>query len=90
MNKFQKLYQSIIEDKKTDISFKDFQYYIEHLGFTHRNTKCYHFIYHMNDIPDSDRICIQPKNGKAKDYQVKQIRNIVTKYGLGDDNDDEL
>ena len=27
-------------------------------------------------------INLQPKGGKAKAYQVKQVRNIVVKYGL--------
>ena len=30
-------------------------------------------------------INIQPKNGKAKPYQVKQIRAIILRYRLGGD-----
>ncbi len=27
---------------------------------------------------------LQPKRGKAKPYQVKQVRNIIFRYKLGD------
>jgi predicted RNA binding protein YcfA (HicA-like mRNA interferase family) len=30
---------------------------------------------------------IQPNNGKAKAYQVKQVRNIIVKYSLGVQNE---
>jgi len=30
---------------------------------------------------------IKSKNGKAKPYQIKQIRNIIIKYKLGDNLD---
>lgn len=33
-------------------------------------------------------INIQPKDGKAKGYQVKQIRNLIVKYILGDSDVD--
>ncbi|MFM2314836.1 MAG: hypothetical protein RLZZ04_4112 [Cyanobacteriota bacterium] len=33
-------------------------------------------------------INIQPQNSKAKGYQVKQIRNLIVKYSLGDSDVD--
>ena len=33
-----------------------------------------------------DIINIQPKGSKAKIYQVKQVRQIILKYGLGGDD----
>jgi hypothetical protein len=33
---------------------------------------------------------IQPKDGKAKAYQVKQIREAILKYRLGGQGDDEI
>jgi hypothetical protein len=30
---------------------------------------------------------LQPKQGKAKAYQVKQIRSVILKYQLGEDPD---
>jgi hypothetical protein len=29
---------------------------------------------------------LQPKGGKAKPYQVKQVRNLIIKYGLAEDD----
>jgi len=43
-----------------------------------------HHIYSKNGIPEI--INIQPlKDGKAKPYQVKQIRNIILRYKLNKD-----
>jgi hypothetical protein len=33
---------------------------------------------------------IQPKGNKAKAYQVKQIREVILKYRLGGQDDDEI
>ena len=33
---------------------------------------------------------IQPKGDKAKPYQVKQVRNVIVKYKLGGDEDDQI
>ena len=30
---------------------------------------------------------LQPKNGKAKPYQVKQVRKVIVRYKLGDYDD---
>jgi len=40
-----------------------------------------HHIYSKNGIDEI--INIQPKEGKAKPYQVKQVRNLIVKYKLG-------
>jgi hypothetical protein len=32
---------------------------------------------------------LQPKRDKAKAYQVKQVRNIIFRYKLADEGDDE-
>jgi hypothetical protein len=31
---------------------------------------------------------LQPKQGKAKAYQIKQIRNVILKYHLGGQDED--
>jgi len=31
---------------------------------------------------------LQPKGGKAKPYQVKQVRSVILKYKLGGEDDD--
>ena len=44
-----------------------------------------HHIFFRKDVEEI--LNIQPKNGKAKAYQVKQIRNLIIKYKLGGDLD---
>ena len=67
----------------TNIRFTALQVLIRALHFAER-VKGDHFIYTRNDIVEI--INIQPGNGgKAKPYQVKQIRAIITAYGLGRD-----
>lgn len=39
-----------------------------------------HHIFTKEDIEEI--LYIQPKNGKAKPYQVKQVREIIIKYKL--------
>jgi len=52
------------------------------LGFEER-IKGDHFIYSREDV--AEIINIQPgSGGKAKPYQVKQIRGIITRYGLSE------
>ena len=49
------------------------------LGF-HCRVKGDHFIYWKEGIDEI--INIQPDGNMAKPYQVRQIRNIILKYGL--------
>jgi hypothetical protein len=55
------------------------------IGFEER-IKGDHHIFFRSDIPEI--ISIQPESGKAKSYQVKQVRTLITKYKLGVDNDE--
>jgi hypothetical protein len=65
----------------TNVRFTALRALIRSLGFDER-TKGDHFIYSRSDVLEI--INIQPASGgKAKPYQVKQIRGIITKYGLG-------
>ena len=63
-------------DRDNNIPFADLQ---RHLGFRHR-VKGSHFIYWREGIDEI--INIKPEAGKAKAYQVKQVRSIIYKYGL--------
>ena len=40
------------------------------------------FIFTKDNVEEI--INIQPKGSKAKGYQIKQVRNLIVKYGLGD------
>ena len=65
-----------------NIKFSELQGLLNILDFTER-IKGDHHIYTKDNIEEI--INIQPKNGYAKPYQVKQLRNIILKYKLGDD-----
>lgn len=62
------------------IDFADLCRLLSVLGFAER-TKGSHHIFTQTGIEEI--INIQPKQNKAKPYQVKQVRNIILKYRLG-------
>lgn len=63
-----------------NISFRDLQHLLKHLVFRER-IRGDHFIYTKIDVVE--KINIQSNGTQAKPYQVKQVRNIIVKYGLG-------
>ena len=63
-----------------NIRFNDLRKLVLNLGFNER-VKGDHYIFFKDDILEI--INLQPlKGGKAKAYQVKQVRNIILKYKL--------
>ena len=86
MQRFKKLYKHIIEEGKTSISFEDLQFLLYKIGFKER-CKGDHFIFTLEGI--NEIINLQPDGKSAKKYQVKQVRQIVTKYRLGGNSDEE-
>lgn len=80
MATLEKLFYSIMSGTQDrNIKFSDMQKILEVLGFQCR-IKGDHFIYWKDGVDEI--INIQPDGNKAKPYQVKQIRNIILKYGL--------
>ncbi len=65
-----------------NISEEDMKFFLRKIGAVHKRTKGSHFMCSLDGVPEL--INIQPKNGKIKPYQVKEIRNIVKKYRLGE------
>ncbi|MDR0220320.1 MAG: type II toxin-antitoxin system HicA family toxin [Lachnospiraceae bacterium] len=63
-----------------NISFTDFQNLIVDLGFEYQRQEGSHMIYRHK----KHRVImnIQRDGNKAKDYQVRQLRNIIKKYSL--------
>jgi predicted RNA binding protein YcfA (HicA-like mRNA interferase family) len=63
-----------------NIKFSDLRKFILYLGFSERIKGSHHIFFKKNI---SEIINLQSlKNGKAKAYQVKQVRNIIIKYEL--------
>jgi len=84
MGNHRKLYEHILLRRSDgNVSFDALCTLLEHLGFECRVRGSHHIF----SKPDVEEILnLQPLNGKAKAYQVKQIRNIILRYGfrLGD------
>ena len=66
----------------SNIQFNKLCSLLGELGFSQR-IRGDHFIFYKDGVEEI--INIQGlKNGKAKAYQVKQIRNLILKYNMGD------
>jgi predicted RNA binding protein YcfA (HicA-like mRNA interferase family) len=71
----------------TNISFNDLCSLLKKFGFEER-IKGSHHIFTRDDIEEI--LNIQPKESKAKPYQIKQVRDIFVKYEIGGDENDTL
>jgi hypothetical protein len=81
MSKFEKLQLKLLSGSAdNNFSFDDLRSILFHFGFIERTTGGSHRIFYRDGIEEI--INIQPKGGKAKPYQVKQVRLIVLKYKL--------
>ena len=80
MNKYTKLLEYILMRRSdSNINFADLCNLLKKFGFDKRVRGDHHIFskYNIEDI-----LNLQPKGSKAKAYQVRQIRNIILKYGL--------
>ena len=84
MSKYKKLLGKIlIGTFDSSITFTELVGLLIRLGFKQR-IRGDHHVFYRDDIQEI--INLQPKSGKAKPYQVRQIRDIILKYNLGDEN----
>jgi hypothetical protein len=67
------------------IRFADFLLLLWALGFEER-VRGDHHSFTRRDIPEI--INVQPQGAMAKVYQVRQVRQIILRYGLGEAIDD--
>ncbi len=67
-----------------DIPFDQLCQLLKRLGFEQRIRGSHH-IFYMDGIEEI--LNLQPKQGKGKAYQVKQVRNLILKYKLGDQDE---
>lgn len=82
MGKLSKLQKKILAGGvDNSIEFSALCQLLVRLGFDER-VKGSHHIFFRDGVDEI--INLQPKEGKAKAYQVKQIRNILVKYQLGE------
>jgi len=64
----------------SNIGFSDLCTLLTAIGFQER-VRGDHHVFTKTDVVEI--INIQPQGAKAKPYQVKQVRNLIIKYGLG-------
>lgn len=82
MSRYSKILKKVLLGRSdNNIEFNDLCGLLSHLEFENRVNGSHH-IYFRKDI--AEILNIQPNGSKAKAYQVKQIRNIISKYKLGE------
>jgi predicted RNA binding protein YcfA (HicA-like mRNA interferase family) len=62
-----------------NIKFQDLRALLGHLGFAERIRGSHH-IFTRSEV--AEILNLQPKRGKAKVYQVKQVRSVIIGYNL--------
>ena len=87
MGKYTKLLTSILSGSSDkNIAFEDLCRLLLRLGFDQR-IKGDHFIFSREGVDEI--INLQPLGKMSKPYQVKQVRQIILKYNLGNVDVDE-
>ncbi|MCL2160020.1 MAG: type II toxin-antitoxin system HicA family toxin [Oscillospiraceae bacterium] len=77
----EKIYEMVLSGKAdNNIKYADFQNLIINLGFVFTRQRGSHEIYYHPVI--KERMNIQKDGSKAKDYQVRQLRDIILTHGL--------
>jgi HicA toxin of bacterial toxin-antitoxin, len=69
-----------------NISFNDLCQLLRHLGFGERIRGSHH-IFTKGGV--GEILNLQPKDGKAKPYQVKQVRGVILRYKLAGESDEQ-
>ena len=83
MTKWNKLLDRILQGTSdANISFNDLCGLLERLGFE-RRTSGSHNVFRRTDV--AERPNLQQSGNKAKPYQVRQVRDIILKYKLGEE-----
>jgi hypothetical protein len=81
MSRIQKAVAKILEGRSdSNIRFDDLCSVLERAGFKCRSGKGSHTIFFKEGVDEI--INLQPRGGKAKPYQVRQVRDLIIKYHL--------
>jgi len=82
MGKYEKLiFQILGGTGDANILFSDLISLLKHFGFEMR-VKGSHHLFRKSGIEEKPNL--QKDGNKAKSYQVRQVRDIIIKYKLGD------
>ena len=82
MSKHEKLFEQVLSGKSdANIRFEDLRQLLLNLGFEER-IKGSHHSFRKEGIEEKPNL--QRDGNKAKTYEVRQVRNILQKYRLGE------
>jgi len=88
MSRQDKLFVQILSGSSdANIPFSGLRQLLLQLGFEER-VRGSHHIFTKDGVEEI--LNLQPKGAKAKPYQVKQVRNVILKYKLGGQQDDQI
>ena len=80
MGRLEKLYEHILMRRSdANVPFDALRALLKRLGFDER-IKGGHHIFTMDGVEEI--LNLQPKDGKGKPYQVKQVRDAILKYQI--------
>ena len=83
MGKYDKLlFQILRATSDTNIGFDDLRQLLLRLGFEERIRGSHH---NFRKKGVEEKINLQRDDGKAKAYQVRQVRAVILKYKMGGD-----
>jgi predicted RNA binding protein YcfA (HicA-like mRNA interferase family) len=80
MTKPSKLYEQLLANPGTIISFRDFERLLGAFGWEHNRTKGSHRTYIHSRVPAV--LTINPDGKAAHRYQVRRLLEFVEEYGL--------
>ncbi len=82
MSRQEKLIDRILSGQSdANIGFDDLCNFLKRIGFDMRVSGSHH-VFRRSGI--EEKINIQRDGNKAKPYQVRQVRNLILKYKIGD------
>lgn len=82
MGKYDKLLERILRGTSdADVGFDELRRLLLWLGFEQRIRGSHHL---FTKPGIAEKINLQRDDGKAKPYQVRQVRNVIVQYKLGD------
>jgi predicted RNA binding protein YcfA (HicA-like mRNA interferase family) len=84
MGKFEKILQRVLSEKSdANIPFNDLCLLLKRLGFEERISGSHH-TFRRDGVREI--LTIQPQRSKAMRYQVRQVRELILKYKLGEES----
>jgi hypothetical protein len=80
MGKHEKLYEHILLRRSdANVSFDELCSLLQRLGFDERIRGDHHI---FNKAGVEEILNLQPRSGKAKPYQIRQVRETILRYEL--------